>query len=179
MSSLPQFLVSINGLQTHAVYNCESAISFMSLHFCSTTLSTNPSSSYSLSSSESLPFITFTILTSTGSFTSTMTMHISKDQIEDVIFGRDWFNCCSTDIPFATQSRTMDLIEPGLCLCFGTLAQACIQARVSLGQISNKLSFRKLNSGCRTMFVNRGLWFLNVGLWCPSWPWCRNFISWF
>ena len=83
-----------------------------------------------------IPFITFTILTSTGSFTSTMTMHISKDQMEDVIFGRDWFNCCSTDIPFATQSRTMDLIEPGLCLCFGTLAQTCIQARVSLGQIS-------------------------------------------
>ena len=133
MSSLPQFLVSINGLQTHAVYNCESAISFMSLHFC-TTLSINLS--HSLSSSESLPFITFMILTSTGSFTSTMTMHISKDQIEDVIFGRDWFNCCSADIPFATQSRTMDLIEPGLCLCFGTLAQACIQARVSLGQIS-------------------------------------------
>ena len=153
MSLLPKFLVSINGLQTHAVYDCESAISSMSLHFC-TTLSTNPS--HFLSNSESLPFITFTILTSTGSFTSSMTMHIFKEQIEGVVFGRDWFNCCSADIPFPTSSRAMDLIEPGSCLRFGTSPKSCIQARVSLGLIliifllwlTNKLS-RKLNSGCR------------------------------
>ena len=156
MSLLPKFLVSINGLQTHAVYDCESAISSMSLHFC-TTLSTNPS--HFLSSSESLPFITFTILTSTGSFTSlaSMTMQISKEQIEGVVFGRDWFNCCSADIPFPTPSRVMDLIEPESCLCFGISPKSCIQARVSLGLIliifllwlTNKLS-RKLNRGCRT-----------------------------
>ena len=136
MSSLPQLRVSINGLQTHAVYNSDSAFSSVSLQFC-TRLSTHPNNfpSTSSSSSES-PLrlsVTFTILTSTGSFTSTMTMHISKYQTEAVIFGRDWFNYCSADVPLAT--RTMDLIEPGMCLCFGTLPQSCIRARVSLGHI--------------------------------------------
>jgi hypothetical protein len=69
-------------------------------------------------------------VTSTGSLTSTMTMHVSEDQIEDIIFGRDWFNYCSAE-PFAT----MDLIEPGMCLCFGASPQSSIRACSSLGQI--------------------------------------------
>jgi hypothetical protein len=96
-------------------------------------------------------------VTSTGSLTSTMTMHVSEDQIEDIIFGRDWFNYCSAE-PFAT----MDLIEPGMCLCFGALPQSSIRACSSLGQIlmipllclTNELSIRKHNSGCQTMFVD-------------------------
>jgi hypothetical protein len=114
-------------------------------------------------------------VTSTGSLTSTMTMHVSEDQIEDIIFGRDWFNYCSAE-PFAT----MDLIEPGMCLCFGALPQSSIRACSSLGQIlmipllclTNELSIRKHNSGCQTMFVDPR-WFLDAGRWCPFWPWCR------
>jgi hypothetical protein len=102
--------VSINGLQTHAAYNCESAVSSMSLHFC-TTLSTNQNNFLLVSSSESPPVVTFTILISSGFFTSMTTMHISKDQVENVIFGQDWFDYCSTNVPF----------EPGMSLCFRTL----------------------------------------------------------
>ena len=129
MSSLPTFHVSINGLQMQAMYDCNSAFSSISLRFC-TTLSLS-----FLSNSQSLHFLplTFMIVTSTGSFTSTLSMHVSKDQIEDVIFGRDCFNFCAVE-PFAT----MDLIEPGMCLSFaGGLPQSCIRARSSLGQFTS------------------------------------------
>jgi len=90
-----------------------------------------------------LHVLPFTIVTSTGSFTSTMTMRVSEDQIEDAIFGQDWFNYCAAE-PFAS----MDLIEPGMCLCFGASPQSCIRAHASLGEIlivpllslTNKLS---------------------------------------
>jgi len=111
MSSLPQFRVSINGLQMHAVYNCNSAVSSMSVQF--------GTAHHFVSNSPCSPLVTFTIMTST----------VSKDQIEDVIFGRDWYNYCSGAEPFAT----MDLTEPGMFLCFGALPQSCIRARASLG----------------------------------------------
>ena len=68
---------------------------------------------------------------------------VSRKTREDVIFGRDWFNYCAAE-PFVS----MDLIEPGMCLCFGALSQSCIRARASLGEIlvipflclTNKLS---------------------------------------
>jgi hypothetical protein len=119
MSSLPQFCVSINGQQMHAVYDSSSAFSSISLQFCTKNLFLSKS-----------PPVTFTIVTSAGTFTSTMAMHVSNDQVEDVIFGRDWFNYCSAD-PYAT----MDLIEPGMCLRFGASAQSCIRALSSPGQI--------------------------------------------
>jgi hypothetical protein len=126
MSSLPQFRVSINGLQMHAVYNCNSAVSSISLQFCTTH------SHHFLFSSESRLPVTFMVVTLTSMVHSLQTMHVSKDQIEDVIFGRDCFNYCSTGTELFA---TMDLIEPGMCLCFGTLHQSCIRTRASLGQI--------------------------------------------